>query len=406
MKQISPKLAFQIFTLICVIGALLSLYLLVHHLEHRLGLSSGKSICSINEYFDCDKVTVSAYSELFGIPVGGFGLFFFSVSLFFLRLLRTSTEDPKTWSFLKLLSLIGIIPTIILASISIIVIKSICIFCFASYLCSVGLGAISFRQALSKGNFILEGAQLAVALIRRKKSLLIAFLLVGALSLLAPLVVIERYRESIPSLELSNELRAIEDWATGTVYPESQIFIAEGADRDLAFGAASSAVTVVSYSDIACPRCKFIATELHKLNEKYPFRLVFKDYPLDQHCNPIITRAFHDSSCQAAKVARCASLTSKELYEEVHKKLYGLEVVSAESIEPIAKIVGDSSIAASECIKDPSYPKSITRHLQEGLALKIPGTPTIFINGKIIASATSAMLEKILKLALQDSSEK
>lgn len=401
MKQISPKLAFKIFTIVSVIGALLSLYLLVHHLEHRLGVSSGKSFCSINEYFDCDKVADSIYSELFGIPVAGFGLFFFSFNLFILRVSRTSAEEAKTWSLLKLLSFVGIVPTIVLASISIILIKSICIFCFATYLCAVALGAISFRLNLSKGNFVSEGVGLFVEILRKNQSLILGFLLLGSLSLVAPLVVIDQYRQSVPSLEISNENRALEEWSNGKVYPESQIFISQGADRDLAFGLDSSLVTVVSYSDMACPRCKFIAKELHKLNQKYPFKLIFKDYPLDQHCNPVITRVFHDSSCQAAKIGRCALLTSQELYEQVHEKLYALEEVTSASLEPIAESVGNSSSAASQCLNDPGYPKSITRHLDEGLALKIPGTPAIFINGKFIASATPNILEKIIKLALQ-----
>lgn len=403
LKQLTPKFAYKIFTIICFIGALLSVYLLVHHLQHRLGLSNGKSFCSINHYFDCDKVVDSPYSELLGIPVASFGLFFFSVSLVLLQALRPSAEEPLTWSFLKFLSLIGIIPTIILASISVILVKSICIFCFATYLCAVSLGTISFRLELSKGNFILDGARLLLQLIGEKKTLLLVFLFFGVVYFFVPLIVLDYYRQTESTLEVSSDNKVVEEWLATKVSPESQIIVSDGPERDLSFGSDSGAVVVVSYSDVACPRCKFMASELHRLNELYPFKLIFKDYPLDHHCNPIITRSFHDSSCQAAKISRCALLTSKELYAEVHNRLYTLEVVSDESLRPIAGVVRNSSIAASECINQEGYPKSILRHLQEGRDLNIPGTPAIYVNGKFVPLATPIILEKIIKLAAQQS---
>ena len=132
-----------------------------------------------------------------------------------------------------------------------------------------------------------------------------------------------------------------------------------------------------------------------------PFKLIFKDYPLDQHCNPLITRAFHDDSCQAAKISRCALLTSQKLYSEVHESIYGLEEVNTKSLSPLADQVAASSAPAFECINSPGYPKSITRHLQEGASIKIPGTPAIFINGKMVPVPTPTAIEKIIKLALQ-----
>jgi len=346
-------------------------------------------------------VAASTYSELFGIPVAGFGLFFYSINLFILNLLKESKEKANTWSLLKLLSLIGIIPTIILASISIIIIKSICVVCFTSYVCSVGLGAIAFRLEAANDNFVTEGSKRFVSLIKNNVSVLLSFVFIGVLSLLAPLIVIKAYHQNAPSLEASNDTRAIDLWSNAKPSPASVVLVNEGPDRDVIFGSPDSSVTVISYSDMACPHCKVIASVLHQLSHKYKFRLIFKDYPLDQHCNPLITRAFHDYSCQAAKISRCALLTSQKLYSEVHESIYSLVEVDTQSLKPISDLVNASSGAAAECVKETGYPQSITRHLQEGASMKIPGTPAIFVNGKMVPVPTPTAIEKIIELAMR-----
>jgi len=402
VKQLSLKSAYKIYTLLCIVGALVSLYLLVHHIEFKLGLSNGKSFCSINELFDCDKVEGSHYSAIYGIPVAGFGLFFYAVNIFILNLLKEKKEDSSTWSVLKLLSLIGIIPTVILAAISIIIIQSICIFCFSSYVCSLGLAALTFRLNAANRNFILDGTRKLLSLVRQNFSVLLSIVFIGVLSLLAPLVALNSFRPETPTLAQDNDSRALMQWKLTKVSPESQVFVAEGPERDLSFGPTDSKVTVVSYSDMACPHCKIMTNVLHELSTKYKFKVIFKDYPLDQHCNPLITRAFHDYSCQAAKVARCALQTSEELYLKVHETFYNLKELNNETLNPISEMVNSSSKAASICVFSDGYPQSIVRHLKEGSAMKIPGTPAIFVNGKLVPVPNASALEKILNAAIGD----
>jgi len=263
------------------------------------------------------------------------------------------------------------------------------------------MGAIAFRLVIAEGNFISEGAKTFIVLIKKHQSLLIAFLFLAVLSLLAPMLVINRYRQQVPSLELSNDNRAVEGWSKSEYLPESQTYISDGPDRDVSDGPNDSPVSVISYSDMACPHCKVVAHVLHQLGQKYSFKLVFKDYPLDQHCNPQIQRVFHDFSCEAAKINRCALLTNEKLYSQVHQGIYALEEINRGTLQPISDLVSMSSKAAAECIKDPGYPKSISRHLQEGLSLKIPGTPAVFVNGKLVLLPSPTAIEKIIKLASQ-----
>ena len=56
-----------------VAAMLVSLYLGVQHKG-----AAGKSICSVDQTFDCDKVNSSAYAELFDIPIAFLGSSFYA----------------------------------------------------------------------------------------------------------------------------------------------------------------------------------------------------------------------------------------------------------------------------------------------------------------------------------------
>jgi protein-disulfide isomerase/uncharacterized membrane protein len=397
----SAKQAYTAIVVLSVLAAVLSLQLLVHHLEHRLGLVTGKSFCSVNEFFDCDKVATSKYSEFLGIPVASYGLFFFLSTLLILKSLKNDKEESSTWSLLKILSIIGIIPVVILASISVILIRSVCLVCFASYLCMIGFAAISFRMNLADKNFISDGIKKLCSILRSNKLLLVSICAVIFVVMILPGVGIYRHRANLKvSLEDTNEAKAINNWNSDNGHLLALSLMTEGTDRDVIFGDVKSNVSIVSYSDMACPYCKTVSSVLHDLVQKYPVKLIFKDYPLDQHCNPAITRPFHIYSCKAAKIGRCALQTNEQFFEKIHIKLYSLDPVTDESLELLASEVSVASEQSKICLESDQLPGSIRRHINEGNEIKLQGTPSIYINGKLVTDPTAKTLESIVKLAL------
>ena len=61
-----------------LIGMLTSIYLTAIHYKE----TAVNQPCDINPQVSCSTVNSSAYSEFYGIPVAGFGVLFFLITLF------------------------------------------------------------------------------------------------------------------------------------------------------------------------------------------------------------------------------------------------------------------------------------------------------------------------------------
>jgi uncharacterized membrane protein len=97
---------------------------------------SASTICKINEYFDCDIVNKSIYSELFGIPVSILGLLTY-VLLFIVGwgLLKNKWKSKKTqrqlyWGIFGLTAF-GTLFSGYLTYIELFVLQAVCIFCLS-----------------------------------------------------------------------------------------------------------------------------------------------------------------------------------------------------------------------------------------------------------------------------------
>jgi protein-disulfide isomerase len=79
---------------------------------------------------------------------------------------------------------------------------------------------------------------------------------------------------------------------------------------DNTWGAKNATITIVEFSDFACPYCKLSYPGLKMIREKYPdkVKIVYRDYPL------------HDNSIFLALSARCAGEQGK--FSEAHDILF------------------------------------------------------------------------------------
>lgn len=101
---------------------------------------SASTICKINEYFDCDIVNKSTYSELFGVPVAILGLLTYLL-LFALSWAIYKGKRLTTWSkhltvhnllwFMFVFVDVGILFSGYLTYIELFVLQAVCIFCLA-----------------------------------------------------------------------------------------------------------------------------------------------------------------------------------------------------------------------------------------------------------------------------------
>ena len=102
MKTFTKVALFLLLVSVCI-----QTYLTLKHYPLTLGLSTGPSICSINQTFDCDAVSASNYSTFLSIPISIWGAIVYLMTFGTLLLSWLQwTENPermKRFAFFHLL---------------------------------------------------------------------------------------------------------------------------------------------------------------------------------------------------------------------------------------------------------------------------------------------------------------
>lgn len=158
------------------------------------------------------------------------------------------------------------------------------------------------------------------------------------------------------------------------------------------YGPIDAPVTIVEFSDFACPYCANSHAGLKKIREKYPnqIRLVYRDYPL------------HNTSIFLSLSARCAGEQGKfwqmhdvffENQEKFNVGLEELEIVMPE----IATALGIDPVQFKSCLSNQRHFPQIEQDYKDGDFLQIEGTPTWFINNtRITGHIPAEDLEKLI----------
>lgn len=137
------------------------------------------------------------------------------------------------------------------------------------------------------------------------------------------------------------------------------------------FGAKNPKITIVEFSDYACPNCKSFFEKTRKLRTKYytDIKIVHRDFPV-----------IADYSPDLALAARCAG--EQGLFWKAHDVLYDNQGISTKpEIYSLMLSIGVDADKLSDCLGNNRYLGPIQTDLNEGLELGIVGTPTWFING-------------------------
>ncbi len=125
-----PTLRWQPVTtlLLSLFGLGVSTYLTITHFSpHAL-------VCVSNSTFNCEKVTTSPQSEVFGIPVAILGLLFF-VPMFALCLpVSWRSRDRRVHLARLVLSIVGVGTILYLIIAELFIIKAICLWCSSVHL--------------------------------------------------------------------------------------------------------------------------------------------------------------------------------------------------------------------------------------------------------------------------------
>jgi protein-disulfide isomerase len=172
---------------------------------------------------------------------------------------------------------------------------------------------------------------------------------------------------------------------------------APGASPAMQKGNAGAEVTIEVFNDYQCPMCATFNGKLKAVEEKYPDTVLvtYRNYPLMQ---------IHKHAFEAAAAVESAGRQGKVF--EMMDLLYGRQAKwsnldsTTRTFRTYAKKIGlDLDVFASD-LESEDVKSRIELDIARGNSLKISGTPTVCLNGKIISLSEYPDLEEFIKKAV------
>ncbi|MDH5567398.1 MAG: thioredoxin domain-containing protein [Myxococcales bacterium] len=143
-------------------------------------------------------------------------------------------------------------------------------------------------------------------------------------------------------------------------------------------GKADAPITVVAFSDFQCPYCARVNPTLLRLLAEYPdqVRLVFRHSPL----------AFHTQAPLAHKAALAAERQGR--FWEMHDRIFANpRQLDRDTLFEHAAALRLDRKRFEQDLADPALETVLARDKAEAEQLGVAGTPTFFINGRMLSGA-------------------
>lgn len=376
---------------LAIVGILATIKLAIIYYEANFNPYSLPSFCSINEFIDCDGIAQTTHSQFFGIPLAywGMGLYIFILFLLvsdklkqvrFLRFLRVF-KHPL--SYISALGFVSFVISMVLAFISIFEIKKICVLCVFTYFLNLCMAMIATNWYYEKGKrYPLSRLFLAIY-----KSFKISFkdfwhaikirkyfFAFGALMLISASVLVYTSVSYCfaPQVKRANEFKKY------VKMQEDNPFRVSGN----VLGDENAPMTVYIYTDYKCPICRTYNVIVSRAAQEVGgFKMVHKNLPLDMECNSNLRRPFHEGSCLLAKYAIAAK--NQGMFWDMNSELFEKQPKTEEDVLTLAETMGlDVKKLQADANSDQTM-NEIQSDIQDAIDLRIDGTPTIVINGKV-----------------------
>lgn len=141
-------------------------------------------------------------------------------------------------------------------------------------------------------------------------------------------------------------------------------------------GPKDGAITITEFSDYQCPFCARAEPIINEALDAYPTqaRFVYKNFPLT---------SIHQNAMGAAQAALAARMQGK--FWEMHELLFkNQRALQAEKLSEYAKQLGLDVAKFESDMKSDAVKKEIRADMRLAQNVGVRGTPTIFVNGKLL----------------------
>src|SRR3990167_4419824 len=183
--------------------------------------------------------------------------------------------------------------------------------------------------------------------------------------------------------------------SSGNITTASSTLLAPVTDSDWFKGSAKAPHSIVEYSDFQCPACASYYPLIKRLTDEYPneVRVVYRHFPLEE---------LHKNAKPAAIAAEAAGKQGK--FFEMHDALFNTQDQWAKdgnpelTFEDLAGSLGMNGKQFKEDVNNPELKKRVEENISQAVQNGIGGTPTLFLDGKLIQTPNS--YEELVQLVV------
>ncbi len=159
-------------------------------------------------------------------------------------------------------------------------------------------------------------------------------------------------------------------------------------------GPATAPVTIVEFSDFECPFCGRLFPTLKAVEKIYldRVRIVYRQFPL---------RRIHPLAQKAAEASLCAGEQGR--FWDMHDSLFGdQEHLTVDDLKARAVALKLDTATFNACLDSGKQVAAIDQDIADGAKAGVTGTPTMFINGRMMVGAQPyAQIQAVIEDELQ-----
>ena len=405
MRELSPRHAWRICTFLTGIGFAATAYLTGRVLDLAASRGPGApDLCSALFASSCDGALGDERFWILGVPLAGWGLVYFTAlgGLLFLARFTKGAFEAEALLAGTLVTLSGTAVGIALSAWMLLGHAPLCPLCLAVHAISVLL-LLALRRA-SPGPFAaqlrrvrgawrwLVGAAETPEPVRWK---LVGF---ASVALLAALAYQWVYVES--ALRRPQQAPAPDRAALIAAHRGSPRLDIPVAQDDPHLGPLTAPVTLVVFESFRCAGCRRFASTLARLRDRFGDRLliVYKHYPLSTTCNGRLSRDLQPGACEIAWAAEAARRQGR--FWPFYQAQFAAGGPPDGSVAEAGRRLKLDLARFDADRQSDSTRARVAADIAIGDRLKIPGTPAVFLDGRLVSPARPEILEILIRDAL------
>lgn len=158
-------------------------------------------------------------------------------------------------------------------------------------------------------------------------------------------------------------------------------------------GPSNAPVAIVVFSDFQCPYCERIRTIFDKIREQYPkqVKVVYMQFPLSSH----------KYSLSAAKASIAAAAQGK--FWEFHDLIFNnYKELNDSKFQEFRSALKLDKTKFDQVMESPETLVKINKDKRQGVKADVRGTPTVFVNGRMIRPAVYQNIKVAVEESLKD----